>query len=355
MLRVLRVLVTGCGAPGIRGTLYALHHNPDGWKIRVVGADIRSDAVGAFCVDRFYCVPPPEDPAYFDRICDICETESIDLVIPQTTREIAVLSQCLGRCESHRFRIMVANEEAIRRANDKSCVLRLFQELELPYPAYGVARSESELVALVEQLGYPQNPVVVKPPVSNGMRGFRVLRKDAWDVDRFLNEKPSGTDVELAPFLAMLRRGSSWPELLVTEYLHGAEYSVDAFLGSHLSVAVPRLRRTIRSGISFDTVIERREDVAQYSLQAAKRLGLTYAFGFQFKLDAAGIPKVLECNPRVQGTMVTCVFGGVNVIWLGVREALGEPCEGPLQPPCEASFRRFWGGMGINAQGVDEI
>ena len=355
MKQRLRVLVTGCGAPGIRGTLYSLHHNPDNWRIHVIGTDISSDAVGAYCVDRFYCVPSPEDPAYIDNLCDICEKESVDVVIPQTTREIAVLSRCLSQLESRRFRIMVASAEAIQCANDKGHLLKLFEESCLPYPAYGIACSEAELVEIATRLGYPEKPVVVKPPVSNGMRGFRVLQKDAWNVDRFLNEKPSGVEIELESLLVILRRGSHWPELLVTEYLPGPEYSVDAFIGAHASIAVPRLRRAIRSGISFDTVIDRRQDIIDYTLQAANQLGLKYAFGFQFKIDTAGVPRVLECNPRIQGTMVASMFCGVNIIWLGVREVLGDPYVGPLPPLSDATFRRFWGGIGINSKGTHEI
>ena len=84
-----------------------------------------------------------------------------------------------------------------------------------------------------------------------------------------------------------------------------------------------------------------------YTLEAARAMGLSYALGFQFKLDAAGVPKVLECNPRVQGTMVASVFAGANVIWMGVLETLGYPPEASRTPLKPAEFLRYWGGIGI--------
>jgi len=344
----LNVLITGAGAPGIRGTLYALEHNPDGVRVRTVGVDAKHDVVGRFLVERFHVVPAPESPDYIEAMLGICKSEAIDLVLPQTTREIAVLSKRSDAFAREGIPVMVASEAAIAQSNDKGHLLENFVALGLPYPRYYRAASERELVDCARKLGYPKEPVVVKPPVSNGMRGLRVLMEDAWNVERFLNEKPSGTEIALTELVSILRRGDPWPDLLVTEYLPGPEYSVDAFIGAHARVAIPRLRRAIRSGISFENEIEYRPELIDGTLRAGDHLGLKGVFGFQFKLDARGIPKVLECNPRVQGTMVASLFSGVNIIWLGVKEALGEPPTHIPEPRTPAQFYRFWGGVGVH-------
>jgi carbamoyl-phosphate synthase large subunit len=85
----------------------------------------------------------------------------------------------------------------------------------------------------------------------------------------------------------------------------------------------------------------------EYTLKAGDHLGLTGAFGFQFKLDANGVAKVLECNPRVQGTMIASLFSGINIIWLAVKEALGEPAMIPVPAGKPSRFYRFWGGVGV--------
>lgn len=354
MKESLRILITGCGAPGIRGTLYALKHNPDRIKISTVGTDMNPRAVGRYWVDSFHTVSGPEDSGYIQNICNIVTKEAVDILIPQTTREIAILSRHKNKL-SKITRVMVSDAPAIDSANNKWKLLETYKYLNLPHPAYHLARTENQLREAVLKLGYPERPVVVKPPVSNGMRGFRVLREDHWDLQRFLQEKPSGEDLSLDGLIGIIRRGNEWPELLVTEYLPGPEYSVDAFIGHNSSVAIPRLRRAIRSGISFDNLIELRPDLIDLTLRAAKHLGLKYAFGFQFKLDADSVPKVLECNPRVQGTMVAGVFSGVNVIWLSVLELLGKPYQTIRQPSTPVSFQRFWGGLGITKDGVYEI
>lgn len=345
-----RVLITGAGAPGTRGTIYTLRHNPDGTHVEVVGTDVNTEVVGRYLVDRFYRVPPAEGDEYLPSLIEVCRKEGITLVLPQTTREAHVLAKVREDLLRQGIRVAVSGFQALSIANDKARLLGAFAELGLPYPRYRLAQSEQELIDAAEALGYPSSPVVVKPPVSSGMRGLRILKEGAWDVRRFLVEKPDGVETSLMDLIKVLRRGSQWPTLVVTEYLPGPEYTVDAFRGKGLFVAVPRVRRAIRSGITFVAEIDQRSDLKTYSRQAAEAMGLEYAFGFQFKLDEKGVPRVLECNPRIQGTMVASVFAGYNIPWFTVRELMGLPVrreEVANQAVRGVKFYRYWGGVGV--------
>jgi carbamoyl-phosphate synthase large subunit len=356
MGRPLVVLVTGAGAPGIRGTIYALRHNSDGVAVRIVGTDMNPHAVGRHLVDVFHRVPAPESADYLEELGGVCSREPVDVVLPQTTREISVLSAAAETLGSRTgARVICSSARAIARANNKCAVLEVFRRMGLPHPQYALTGGEREFVEAVRSFGYPSRPVVVKPPVSNGMRGFRVLTASPWSLERFLSQKPSGTDTDLEHLLPILRNGDHWPELLVTEYLSGPEYSVDAFASGPIAIAVPRRRDAIRSGISFENAMVPRNDLAEFTLAAAREIGLEYAFGFQYKEDESGVPKVLECNPRVQGTMVASVFAGVNPVWLSIKAS----CHWPIRPEetqaREASFFRYWGGLGVVGDAAFEI
>ena len=83
--KALTLLVTGAGAPGIRGTLYALRHNPDGHPVRIIGVDTQARVAGAMQADKFYTVPAPETPEYVGTLLEICRRENVSAVLPQTT------------------------------------------------------------------------------------------------------------------------------------------------------------------------------------------------------------------------------------------------------------------------------
>ena len=342
------VLITGGGAPGIVGTIWALKNNPENAMFKIVTTDIRDNVVGKYISDVFYRIPPPESPEYIERLVEICHKEKVSVVLPQTTREILVLSKNKERLKKKGIYVCVSNYESIKEANDKYLLLKKAVEIGIPYPEFYLTNSKDSLVKAVYKIGYPQKKVVVKPRTSNGMRGVRVITEDVWDASRFLTEKPSNTDINLDTLIKILSKGGPWPELIVSEYLEGVEYSVDVFRNNKGTVAIPRLRQSIRSGITFDAKIDMRKDLIDYSQQLSKALNLNYAFGFQFKLDKKGTPKLLECNPRVQGTMVAATFAGFNIIYASVQEALGSKIRfKSIKLIDNVEFKRYWGGIGI--------
>ena len=44
----IKILITGCGAPGISGTVHSLKNNPNNDKVLIVGTDTNKEAVGKF-------------------------------------------------------------------------------------------------------------------------------------------------------------------------------------------------------------------------------------------------------------------------------------------------------------------
>lgn len=351
---VITAIITGGGAPGIVGTIYALRNNPDGVSFEITTTDINDDVVGKYLADRFYKVPPPESEEYIPILQKIARREEVKVIIPQTTREIIVLSKNMEEFANLGVTITVSFPESIRIANDKFLLLEKAKEIGVPYPSYYLTNSEASLIEAVKLLGYPEKKIVIKPKISSGMRGLRILSEEPWNVRRFLSEKPEGVEISLNILLDILHRGN-WPELLVTEYLPGSEYTTDVFRGKYGIVVIPRLREKIRSGITFDAKVDLRVDLIEYSMKLAEALNLMYCFGFQFKLSKENIPKLLESNPRVQGTMVTSVFAGFNLIYYSVMEALGKSVKiDNFNLKNGLKFKRYWGGVATNKDGFIE-
>ena len=344
MASPLTILLTGAGAPGVTGTVHALRHNPSGEAVHLIGTDMRPDAVGRSLVDEYSIVPSPEDPGYEATVQDICQRCAVDLVLPQTTREVERLAELKQPFAELGVGVIAGDPQAVRRGNDKSATLAAFASADLPTPDWAIARSREEVDTLVRDLGYPGSEVVVKLPRGNGMRGFRILSADAGGYHAFATSKPGDARVTLEEFGAVLDEADDI-ELIVTEFLPGPEYSVDCYLGPSGEVAVVRERIAVRSGIAFDTMVVDRPDIAEMALRGARSLGLDGVFGFQFKDRADGTPLLLECNPRVQGTMIASVLAGANVIWMAVNDALDRPAMAVPNIRFGSRFQRYWGGV----------
>jgi carbamoyl-phosphate synthase large subunit len=338
------VLITGVGAPGAKGTIYALETGAreSGVSLKIVGVDIKKNvAARGFC-QTIYAIDGPASPNYCQQLNDICIREKVDVILPQTTREIDWLAR--NRNAFTPTKIVVAAETSLDISNNKLRTAELFLEIGIPTPQFFRTNSEDSLIRSVILLGYPNRRVVVKLPLSNGMRGLRILNGEPITYEAFANEKPSGVECTLEELLRILHTAERWPELMVCEFLEGLEYSIDCYRGRSGEFAFPRVRNEIRSGISFVTTLVRHNDLMKQCLDAARIIGLDGVFGFQFK-ESNGVPKLLECNPRVQGTMIASLVTGNNIMWAAVADAVPDliPPVNLTHPWQGGTCYRYWG------------
>ena len=95
-----------------------------------------------------------------------------------------------------------------------------------------------------------------------------------------------------------------FPELLVSEYLPGEEYSVDCLArNGEAIIVVPRARKKMINGISVEGEFVEEENIIGYCKQIIHELQLHGNIGIQVKRSVAGKFLILEINPRVQGTI----------------------------------------------------
>jgi carbamoyl-phosphate synthase large subunit len=214
---------------------------------------------------------------------------------------------------------------------------------DIAVPDFRIVETVEQFREAVTALGYPKKPVCFKPSVSNGSRGFRIIDGKINEADLLFNYKPNNTYIKFDDAQRIL--GSApFPELLVSEYLPGEEYSVDCLVNNGQTiVAVPRLRKRMINGISVEGEFVKEESIMDYCRQIITSLQLHGNIGIQVKKSAAGKFLILEINPRVQGTIVAGLGAGINLPLLAVKQALGMPVsEQELQVKWGTRFTRTW-------------
>ena len=135
------------------------------------------------------------------------------------------------------------------------------------------------------------------------------------------------------------------------EFLPGEEFSIDVMVDNgKCHCVIPRSRDKIKMGISFvGTTVEDKE-IIKYSKQLVESLNLNGNVGLQFKRDINGIPKIIESNPRVQGTIVLCTASGYNMVYNSVKAALGEKLI-DYKINWNTKMIRYWDELYINSDG----
>lgn len=336
----INVLMTGAGAPGAAGIIRCLTADP---TINLWVADANPNAVGKHLHNQFFTLPKATAPDFIDVITHKCEELGINIIIPLVTRELFPFSKHKADLAQKGIKVLVSDEQALNIANDKGKLYQFLDEAGIITPAYRIIKEISKIHLAIEELGYPNHPVTIKPCISNGSRGFRILDANVNEFDLFFNEKPTG--IYITPEkLKQVLSGHKLPNMIVSEYLPGDEYSVDCLAkNGETLLCLPRVRRKMVGGISTEGEFIRDESIVSYCKQIIKAIGLHGNIGIQVKQAKDGTYKILEINPRVQGTIVAALGAGVNLPLLAIQAELGQPVTTTQNDvKWGTKFSRFW-------------
>ena len=332
--------MTGGGAPGAAGILKCLEQDP---SFQVTVADANPAAVGRYLSKNFITIPFASDDSFADRVLRVCREKNIQIVMPLVTKELLPLSNHVKEFELAGIKILLSSTASLEIANNKSRLYEFLQWRGIAVPAFRVIETVDQLKDAAEELGFPEKQICFKPSVSNGSRGFRIITEQINELDLLFNHKPGSTYIRLNDAIRILSSGT-FPELLISEYLPGDEYSVDCLCNHGEPVLlVPRVRKRTINGITVEGEFIKEETIIYYCKQIIKELQLHGNIGIQVKKSEAGQFLILEINPRVQGTISAAWGAGVNLPVLAVKQEMRLPVTpDELQVKWGTKFSRYW-------------
>jgi carbamoyl-phosphate synthase large subunit len=306
-VRKLTVLLTAAGVPGCAALVRALRQNGER-ELRLVGTDMSELAVGRHLCDAFYAVPPGTDPGFIDTVVDICEREEVDALVPQSSFELQALAE--GKDRFQNTTVLVSWPEAVRICNDKAATYDALPRT----PAHAVAVGADELARIAGALGYPEDDVAVKPRVSSGSRGFRIVSARADRRQQLLENRPGVAEALRLEELVELVGDE---EMLVMELAAGKERTIDGIAErGRIVLGHPKTREEMRAGLAmyFETLDD--PELMELAAQIVLQLELDHFFNIQLVGE-----HVIEVNPRIS----TIVYqDDLNIPYLGIKHALGE-------------------------------
>jgi carbamoyl-phosphate synthase large subunit len=314
-LRPLTILVSASGAPGTAALLRALRENGER-PVRLVGTDMSERSIGRHLCDSFHLVPPGSDAAFADAVLEICEREGAEVVLPQSSFDLAGLAEKRNRFAEAGVTVLVSSPETIRRANDKAESYALLHRLGVRAPEFRRVQGAAALAAAANELGYPERPVCFKPVFSSGSRGFRVLDPTVDRAHQLLHERPGSVAMRLEEAVELLPADGG-PDLLVMELATGGERTVDGFAdGERILLGHPKTREAMRAGLAMYFVALHDPALMELADALVSELAIEGFFNIQLVGEL-----VIEINPRIS----TVVYQeDLNIPYLGVKWALGE-------------------------------
>jgi carbamoyl-phosphate synthase large subunit len=324
MSKVFKILMTGAGAPGGPGIYKALNATK---SFEVFTCDMNPLSTGILLnKERSFIIPAANDSDFIDTILELCLKNNISLILPLVTMELFKFSKHRKLFESNGIKVLVSDYKTLDILNNKAKILTHLKNSSLAHPKFSIATSADSLIKAIKKLGYPNNPVVIKPSIGNGSRGIRVLDPNVNGYDLLFNHKPNSIYSSLDAVIESIGNNQI-PEMVVSEYLPGDELTIDTIIESGKIVEfMIRTRVLMRSGISIAGRFIDNEEVKEYISNIIYSLDISTFrgnVGFQVKQSESGEYLLLESNPRIQGTSVSAIGCGVNLPSIAVDAALG--------------------------------
>lgn len=282
-----RILVFPCGSEiGLeihRSLGYSKH-------FELVGASSIDDH-GRFVFKNYIGeVPYHDTPSFFDALKRIICDYRIDAIYPAmdaVAETIKHLAKELGVV------VIGSSYETTAICASKSATYRVLQDI-IPVPEC------YPKLALVKKF-----PIFIKPDRGYGARNT-MLAHDSQSASIFLAKKKPDS-------------------MLLTEYLPGAEWTIDCFSDRHgkLRFHSARSRSRISNGISVNTKpsAEYQQHFDTFAQSINEKLRPRGAWFFQAKLDSTGKPKLLEVATRLGGSSGVFRCQGINFALLSAFDA----------------------------------
>jgi len=316
----IKVLLTGIGCPGGVSIIQSLKADPN---IEIIGTDMREDVSTKHLVKKFYQVPPGKHVTYIGEVLDIVKKEEIDVILPCATFELDALSKNKEVFQDYGCEVCVSDYAGHVIANDREKMSDVFGA-EPFIPEFATPKNWEEMCYSLGVLGYPEYKVVIKPFVSHGSIGLRIVDNSVDVYEQYRHKKPYSININIKQ-LEQIFGDKEFDDILMQEYLPGQEWEVDLLLDpiSHKVIAGGlREQGDVIMSASEKAILVFRDDVYQIAKEMAETLKLSYTINSSIKLAEDGTPKVTEMNPRLGAGMFLPISGGVNFPLLSVHMAM---------------------------------
>lgn len=270
-------------------------------------------------VSHYQIVPDPSKhpDQYAEKVMSLIRKEKFDCIIPLEESSTSIFLK--NRTEIEKYSSLpLASEKSFHIANDKSAVLALAKQLNIPTPKTFCPHSEAELQQALAELDFP---IIIKPTNSSGSRGLHKI-KNREEFDRIYP-------------LVQKKYGNPLIQECIDTSGQGVGVGILALNGKVLvDFSYKRLREfPVNGGPSTLRESTHQENIKRWAAQLVQELQWTGVAMVEFKTDPKdGVPKLMEINPRFWGSMDLAEVSGVHFPYLLYEMAMGKNISQPVYP-----------------------
>lgn len=242
------------------------------FKLKIYGADVTETAPALCFCDYIRKVCGMRDEEYIPQLLELCEKDSINLVIPTIDTDLAVLSNNVHLFDAINTKVLVSQPDKIAICRDKNCTADFFR-------CCGLKAPETIKDYRLYNGAYP---CFIKP--KDGSSSINAFKVNCYE--------------ELAIYAGKIG------DYIVQPFIKGVEYTVDIFcdfIGNPIYIT-PRERIAVRSGEVLKTKMVMDQQIIEESKLLIKQYKPCGPLTVQLiRESTTGDDYFIEINPRYGG------------------------------------------------------
>ena len=341
------ILLTCVGSQVAPSVIQTIRNHPK-YEIKIVGVDNKEkdESVGAHFSDAYYQVPMGSHPDYINTIEELVNKEKIKIILPGSDEEALSLSIQKSRFLDLGCIVACTDHEAVSLVVDKYRAMQRLKECHVSVADFYEINSLSELDVCAKKLGFPLKPFVIKPKISRGGRGFRVVKKEVNPYESFL--EADTTTIGYEGVIDIFKfEPDRIKDFFIMDYLPGKKYSTDILVqeGQMRAVVIrnkifPVGSPTQLADIVFD------KDLIDYALSTLDVFQFNYFVQLEIGRNENGNARLIEINPRLDATLPICLGIGINFYHEIINHAMDNEYSEYVriikEPNVKKRFMRYW-------------
>jgi predicted ATP-grasp superfamily ATP-dependent carboligase len=265
-----------------------------------------------------FVVPAQEGTEAYDALLEQwLDRTGARVVIAVNDATIALLRRHRARLEQ-RLRLALAPEQALATAISKERTLEVARRLEIPVPREVVVRDGRDVAVALKEIGLP---AVIKPSESwlwNGREGARLGPQLAVTAAELRDAVEAVTRFGEVALIQQLLTGRR--EAVSFLYAAGEVYARFAQWAKRTSPPLGG-NSVLRQSIPIPA------DIGSYAESLVRHIDLEGYCEVEFRRDGAGMPYLMEINPRLSASVEIAVRAGVDFPYLLYQWASGGPID----------------------------
>lgn len=315
------ILITGVGGPVGQAIIKAARLSKV--PCRIVGVDRAPLSVGLGWVDDPAVMPGVGQPdSYLKSITQLCQRHQVQLILPGSEGELALLSEHAAFLRELTGAIVVAScQRVLQITLDKWNTCQFLRDAGLNFPESATLNGNGSLHELVKRQGFP---LFAKPVKGSGSQGAQAVR--SWEDLNHLRQQGGA--------------------FVIQEYLQPdeEEYTTAVYRLSNGRVMKPIvMKRQLTAGNTYRAWVSDNPVVAAQAQEVVRALGPSGPCNVQIRLTARGAV-TFEINARFSGTTAMRAHFGYNEVEMALRDLILEEAvpDPSIQFGCAL---RFWDEM----------